>query len=157
MRYIRKHSKVLYTNLLISGKLNSYLADIDRQAEELFFRLVEQMAEREGIIEKLKTEHPLEWVGAMNALREADKFLIFMYFLVPHPVPATWRRQAQTRIRATRWGSHYAIPHQILELSITSSFSCTIFSDMVCCLLSEWRVATSFYRSLANYIFFSTF
>lgn len=71
LRYLKQHRKVLYTNLLTSGKLNSYLADIDRQAEELFFRLVEQMADREGITEKLKAEHPMEWVGKMNALREA--------------------------------------------------------------------------------------
>ncbi len=71
MRYIRQHRKVFYTNLLTSGKLNSYLADIDRQAAELFFRLVEQMAEREGITENLKAEQPMEWVGKMNALREA--------------------------------------------------------------------------------------
>ena len=71
LRYIRQHRKVFYTNLLTSGKLNSYLADIDRQAVELFFRLVEQMAEREGITENLKAEQPMEWVGKMNALREA--------------------------------------------------------------------------------------
>ena len=71
LRYIRQHRKVFYTNLLTSGKLNSYLADIDRQAAELFFRLVEQMAEREGITENLKAEQPMEWVGKMNALREA--------------------------------------------------------------------------------------
>ena len=70
LRYIRQHRKVFYTNLLTSGRLNSYLADIDRQAAELFFRLVEQMAEREGITEKLKAEQPMEWVGKMNALRE---------------------------------------------------------------------------------------
>lgn len=71
MRYIRQHRKVFYTNLLTSGKLNGYLADIDRQTQALFFRLVEQMAEREGITEKLKAEQPMEWVGKMNALREA--------------------------------------------------------------------------------------
>lgn len=71
LRYIRQHRKVFYTNLLTSGKLNSYLADIDRQAAELFFRLVEQMAEREGITENLKGEQPMEWIGKMNALREA--------------------------------------------------------------------------------------
>ena len=71
MRYIRQHRKVFYTNLLTSGRLNGYLADIDRQAAELFFRLVEQMAEREGINETLKAEHPMEWAGKMNALREA--------------------------------------------------------------------------------------
>ena len=71
LQYIRQHRKVFYTNLLTSGKLNSYLADIDRQAAELFFRLVEQMAEREGITENLKAEQPMEWIGKMNALREA--------------------------------------------------------------------------------------
>ena len=71
LRYIRQHRKVFYTNLLTSGRLNSYLMDIDRQAEKLFLRLVEQMAEREGITEKLKAEQPMKWVGKMNALRES--------------------------------------------------------------------------------------
>ncbi len=71
LRYLKQHRKVLYANLLTSGRLNSYLADIDRQAAELFFRLVEQMAEREGVTEKLKAEQPMEWVAKMNALREA--------------------------------------------------------------------------------------
>lgn len=71
LRYLKQHRKILYTNLLTSGRLNNYLADIDRQAEELFFRLVEQMAEREGVTEKLKAKQPMEWVGKMNALREA--------------------------------------------------------------------------------------
>ena len=70
LRYIRQHRKVFYTNLLTSGRLNDYLANIDRQSAELFFRLVEQMAEREGITEKLKAEQPMEWVGKMNMLRE---------------------------------------------------------------------------------------
>lgn len=76
MRYIRQHRKVFYTNLLTSGRLNGYLADIDRQAEALFFRLVEQMAESEGITEKLKAEHPMEWIGKMNVLREADAKIV---------------------------------------------------------------------------------
>ena len=63
--------KLFYTNLLTSGRLNGYLADIDRQATELFFRLMEQMAEHEGITEELKAEHPMEWIGRMNALRES--------------------------------------------------------------------------------------
>lgn len=71
LRYIRQHRKVFYTNLLTSGKLNSYLADVDEQAEDMFFRLVEQMVEREGITEKHKAEQPMEWVSKMNALREA--------------------------------------------------------------------------------------
>ena len=66
MRYLRQHRKVFYTNLLTSGKLDSYLADIDKQAEDMFFRLVEQMAEREGVTEQLKAENQIEWVGRMN-------------------------------------------------------------------------------------------
>ena len=69
LRYLKQHRKVLYTNLLTSGKLNSHLADIDKQAGDMFFRLVEQMAEREGVIEQLKAENPMEWVGRMNNIR----------------------------------------------------------------------------------------
>lgn len=69
LRYLRQHRKVFYTNLLTSGKLDSYLADIDKQAEDMFFRLVEQMAEREGVTEQLKAENQMEWVGRMNNIR----------------------------------------------------------------------------------------
>lgn len=68
-RYLKKHHKVRYINLLTSGKLNSYLADIDEQAEELFFRLVKQMAEREGVTEQLKENKQMEWVARMNNIR----------------------------------------------------------------------------------------
>ena len=71
LRYIREHKKVLYTDLLISGKLQSYLADIEEQAQELFDRLMKQRAEREGITEKLKADNQMEWVGRMNNLRSA--------------------------------------------------------------------------------------
>ena len=66
LRYLKQHRKVLYTNLLTSGKLDSYLVDIDKQAEDMFLRLVEQMAEREGVTEQLKAENQMEWVGRMN-------------------------------------------------------------------------------------------
>ena len=69
LRYIKQHRKVLYLNLLTSGKLNSYLADIDKQAEEMCSRLVKQMAEREGITEQLKAENQMEWVRQMNNIR----------------------------------------------------------------------------------------
>ena len=69
MRYIKQHHKVRYTNLLTSGKLNGYLADIDKQAEDLFFRLVKQMAEREGVTEKLKADNQIEGVAQMNNIR----------------------------------------------------------------------------------------
>ena len=69
LRYIKQHHKVRYTNLLTSGKLNGYLADIDKQAEDMFFRLVKQMAEREGVTEKLKADNQMEWVAQMNNIR----------------------------------------------------------------------------------------
>ena len=71
LRYLKQHRRILYTNLLTSGRLNSYLADINEQAENMFLKLVEQMAEYEGITEELKAEHPMEWIGRMNALRES--------------------------------------------------------------------------------------
>ena len=66
LRYLKQHRKVLYTTLLTSGKLDSYLADIDKQAEDMFLRLVEQMAKREGVTEQLKAENQMEWVCRMN-------------------------------------------------------------------------------------------
>ena len=69
LRYLKQHRKVLYTNLLTSGKLNSYLANIDKQAEDMFLRLVEQIANREGVTEQLKAENQIEWVGRMNNIR----------------------------------------------------------------------------------------
>lgn len=66
LRYIKQYRKVLYTNLLTSGKLNGYLTDIDRQAKEMFSRLVKQIAEREGVTEKLKSDDQMAWVQKMN-------------------------------------------------------------------------------------------
>mgnify|MGYP004543041183 FL=1 len=68
-RYLKEHRRVRYANLLTSGKMNAYLADIDRQAEELFLRLVKQMADAEGITEKLKVSNQMEWVRRMNNIR----------------------------------------------------------------------------------------
>lgn len=68
-RYLKEHRRVRYANLLTSGKMNSYLADIDRQAEELFLRLVKQMADAEGITETLKASDQMEWVRRMNNVR----------------------------------------------------------------------------------------
>lgn len=69
LRYIKLHHKVRYINLLTSGKLNGYLADIDKHAENMFFRLVKQMAEREGVTEQLKVDNQMAWVGRMNNIR----------------------------------------------------------------------------------------
>ena len=69
LRYLKNHRKVLYTNLLTSGKLNIYLADIDRQAEKMFERLTRQMAIAEGVTEQLKADNQMTWVGKMNCIR----------------------------------------------------------------------------------------
>ena len=69
LRYLKQHRKVLYTNLLTSCKLNSYLANIDAQAEDMFLRLVVQIANREGVTEQLKAENQIEWIGRMNNIR----------------------------------------------------------------------------------------
>ena len=69
LRYLKKHRRVRYANLLTSGELNAYLADIDRQAEELFLRLVKQMADAEGVTEALKASDQMEWVRRMNNVR----------------------------------------------------------------------------------------
>ena len=70
LRYIKQNRKVLYLNLLTSGKLNGYLADFDNQAEGMFSRLIKQMAEREGVTEQLKAYNQMEWVSRMNNIRQ---------------------------------------------------------------------------------------
>ena len=69
-RYLKKHKRAVYAALLISCKLNSYLAGIDQQAQDMFLRLVEQMAEKEGVTEELKAEDQMRWVGLMNNIRD---------------------------------------------------------------------------------------
>lgn len=71
LRYIRKHKVGLYAELLTTGKLNDYLADLNEQAEAMFSRLVKQLSEKEGVAEALKAENPMLWVQRMNNLRNA--------------------------------------------------------------------------------------
>ena len=68
-RYLQEHKRATYTTLLTSGKLDSYLADIDKQAEDMFLRLIEQIANREGVTEQLKAENQMEWVCRKNNIR----------------------------------------------------------------------------------------
>lgn len=77
LRYIKEHKRLFYVNLLTSGKLNSYLADIDEQAEELFFWLVKQLAEKEGITEKLKSTDQMAWIGAMNNIQVRAREIVY--------------------------------------------------------------------------------
>lgn len=69
LRYIKQHKRVFYANLLTSCKLSSYLADVDEQAEDMFSRLVKELAEKENITEKLKAENQMLWVQRMNSIR----------------------------------------------------------------------------------------
>lgn len=68
-QYLKQHHKILYYNLLTSGKLHSHLADVEEEAQLLFLRLVKEYAEREDVTERLKTENPTEWVQKMNNIR----------------------------------------------------------------------------------------
>ena len=67
--HLRKAKRILFSQLTISGKMNDYLADIDKQAEEMFSQLVKQLAERDGITESLKATDQMEWVRQMNGIR----------------------------------------------------------------------------------------
>ena len=71
LRYLKQHRKTVYADLLTSGKLNDYLADLNEQAEDMFFRLVNELAEKAGITEKLKTSEQMEWVRRMNSVRQS--------------------------------------------------------------------------------------
>ena len=74
--YLKQYRKVTYTNLLTSGRLNTYLADIDRQAQERFERLIEGMKQAQGITERLKEENALEWTGKMNNIRACAREIV---------------------------------------------------------------------------------
>ena len=74
--YLKQHRRVTYTNLLTSGRLNIYLADIDRQAQERFERLIEGMKQAQGITEQLKAENALEWTGRLNNIRACAREIV---------------------------------------------------------------------------------
>ena len=80
-RHLKQHHKILYYNLLTSGKLNAHLAEIDRQAEEIFFRLIKQMANCEGVTEQLKAENQMERVRRMNNIRYRSTEIINTYII----------------------------------------------------------------------------
>ena len=76
LRYIKEHTRLFYVNLLTSGKLNSYIANTNEQAEELFFRLVKEMTKKQKITEYLKATDQMLWVGKMNTIRNADMEIV---------------------------------------------------------------------------------
>ena len=76
LNYLKQHQKVTYTNFLTSGNLNTYLADINRQAQERFERLIEDMKQAQGITEQLKAENALEWTGHLNNIRTCAREIV---------------------------------------------------------------------------------
>ena len=74
--YLKQYRKVTYTNLLTSGRLNAYLADINRQAQERFERIVEQMKQAQGITEQLKADDTLEWIGRMSNIQACAREIV---------------------------------------------------------------------------------
>ncbi|NBK77028.1 TnpV protein [bacterium D16-76] len=76
VRYLKQHRKVLYYNLLTSGKLHAHLADTEEQAQALFLRLVEQYTEREGLTEQIKADDSMAWVRKMNNIRERIRKIV---------------------------------------------------------------------------------
>ena len=75
-RYLKEHKRAAYITLLTSGRLNSYLADIEEQAQERFERIVEQMKQAQGITEQLKVENVLEWIGRMNNIQVCAREIV---------------------------------------------------------------------------------
>lgn len=76
LRHLKKYHSVIYTNLLTSGRLNTYLAEIDEQAKDMFFRLVKEYAGKQGVTERLKTENQLLWIQKMNNIRACVREII---------------------------------------------------------------------------------
>lgn len=76
LRYIKQYRKVFYSNLLISGKLGRYLADLNEETKEMFFRLVKQLSDRDGITERLKSENQMEWIRRKTACREQIRQIV---------------------------------------------------------------------------------
>ena len=76
LRYLERNRKILYTNLLTKGKLTAHLAEVDKQAENMFDRLVKQLAQREGVTEQLKAESQILWVKKMNSIRNRAEEIV---------------------------------------------------------------------------------
>ena len=76
MQYLKEHKQLVYLNLLTSGRLNEYLSSVDEQAEDMFFRLVKEYADRQGVTEQLKAENQLLWVQKMNNIRACAREIV---------------------------------------------------------------------------------
>ena len=76
LRYLKEHKRFFYLNLLTSGRLNEYLVSVDERAEDMFFRLVKEYADRQGVTERLKAENQLEWVGRMGNIESRCREIV---------------------------------------------------------------------------------
>ena len=76
MQYLKEHKQLVYLNLLTSGRLNEYLSSVDEQAENMFFRLVKEYADRQGVTEQLKAENQLLWIQKMNNIRACVREIV---------------------------------------------------------------------------------
>lgn len=76
LQYLKEHKRIVYLNLLTSGRLNEYLVSVDEQAEDIFSRLVKEYADRQRVTERLKAENQLEWVGKMNNIRACVREIV---------------------------------------------------------------------------------
>ncbi len=74
--YLKEHRKATYTTMLMENKLNSYLADIDKQAQEMYLRLIDEMADKQGVTEQLKAEKPMEWIGKMGNIQSCVREVV---------------------------------------------------------------------------------
>ena len=74
--YLKEHRKITYTTMLTESKLNSYLADIDKQAQEMYLRLIDEMADKAGVTEQLKAENPMEWIGRMGNIQSCAREVV---------------------------------------------------------------------------------
>lgn len=82
LRYLKQYHKVLYYNLLTSGKLHSHLADVEEKAQSFFLRLVKELAKKDGLTEQLKATDPMKWVGLMNNINNQATEIVFSEFLL---------------------------------------------------------------------------
>ena len=91
-KYLKQHHKILYYNLLTSGKLHSHLADVEEEAQSLFLRLVKEYAEKEGVTEQLKAKNPMEWVRRMNNIRNRVVEVVNVDLIFTQPIAKRQRR-----------------------------------------------------------------
>ena len=74
--YLKEHRIVTYITMLMEGKLNSYLADIDKQAQKMYLRLIDEMADKQGVTEQIKAENPMEWIGRMGNIQNCAREVV---------------------------------------------------------------------------------